>query len=269
MRLLPDVDVAKPVIGMLHLPALPGSPNFTGDRGAIRKRVLEDAEALVAGGVHALMMENFGDVPFYPDDVPGYVVAEMAAIGMLVRAAHDGVPLGINVLRNDGLAAVGIAAAVGASFVRINVLTGGRLTDQGAIYGRAAEVLRLRDLTLDASNIAIWADVDVKHSAPLAVRELQDEVDDTLHRGMADALIVSGAGTGKPTDPKKVMAVKKAAGETPVLLGAGVSEKTLGGLWKWADGFIVGTSLKEGGVPSAPVEGKKVKSFMKKWESLG
>lgn len=267
LPLLPGSNVAKPVIGMLHLPALPGSPHFAGDRGAIRKRVLEDAEALVAGGVHALMMENFGDVPFFADDVPGHVVAEMTAIAMAVRSHYDGVPLGINVLRNDGLAAISIAAAVGAAFVRINVLTGARVTDQGLVQGRAAEVMRLRD-RLEAHAVKVWADVDVKHSAALATRALKDEVDDTVHRGLADALIVSGAGTGKPTDPGKVAEVKRSAGRTPVVLGAGVSIATLAGLAPHADGFIVGTSLKHDGVSDGPVDVRRVREFMGVWREV-
>lgn len=259
--------VNKPIIGMLHLPALPGSPLYAGDRAAVRRRVLEDAALLTEGGVHGLMMENFGDTPFFPDNVPTYVVAEMTAVAAEVRAKFPEMPLGINVLRNDGLAALAIAAAVGASFVRINILTGARLTDQGIIQGRAAEVLRLRQ-TLRAEAVAIWADVDVKHSAALATRALVDEVDDVIHRGLAQALIVSGAGTGKPTDPGKVAQVKQAAGKTPVVLGAGVSSGTLPALAPHADGFIVGTSLKVGGESTNAVDLGRVREFMKVWKSV-
>lgn len=273
MLVLPLVSAAKPVIGMLHLLPLPGSPNFQGDRAAIRKRLLEDADTLVSAGVHGLMIENFGDVPFYPDSVPAHVVAEMTALAMLVRTAFDGVPLGINVLRNDALAAVSIAAAVGADFVRINVLTGARLTDQGIIQGKAHEVLRLRDVMMEAQRIAIWADVDVKHSVALAPRPLHDEVDDLLHRGLADAIVVSGAGTGKPTDPAKVADVKRATvaasrRQIPVLLGAGVTTESLPLLAPHADGFIVGTSLKHKGIATAPVDPARAKEFMAAWRAL-
>lgn len=276
MPLLPNTDEkTKPVIGMLHLMPLPGSPEYGYSRTTITKRLLEDAEALVSGGVHALMMENFGDVPFYPDNVPSHVIAEITALAMLVRTHFDGVPIGINVLRNDGMAAMAVAAAVGAAFVRVNILTGARLTDQGIIQGRAHEILRLRE-TLDAHQVSVWADVDVKHSVPLAApRPLQDEVDDLLERGKADAVIVSGFGTGKPTDPAKVKAVKEATIHaakggplTPVLLGAGVTAQTLPALWPHADGFIVGTSMKHGGVPDAPVDRNRVEDFMKAWKAL-
>src|SRR5206468_10482953 len=167
-------------------------------------------------------IENFGDVPFFPGRVPAGVVAYMTAVAGEVRRAVPDLPLGINVLRNDGLSALAVADAVGASFIRINVLCGARVTDQGVIQGIGHDLLRDR-ADLRATNVKIFADVDVKHSAPLAERPLVDEVDDTLERGLADALVVSGAGTGKPTDLGKVKAVKAAAGESPVFIGSGIA----------------------------------------------
>ena len=111
----------KIVIGMLHLLPLPGSPRFGGDLRAIRDRLLADARQLVDGGVHALMMENFGDTPFYPGRVPTHVAAQMTALAVAVRQAFS-LPLGINVLRNDGRTALAVAHASGADFIRVNVL---------------------------------------------------------------------------------------------------------------------------------------------------
>src|SRR3954468_13493277 len=93
--------VAKPVIGMLHLPALPGSPLYAGSIAPIREAMLRDAELLAEGGVHGLMIENFGDVPFYPGRVPTHVVAHMTVLAAEVKRAVPQLPLGINVLRND------------------------------------------------------------------------------------------------------------------------------------------------------------------------
>ncbi len=168
----------KIVIGMLHLPPLAGSPGFRGDAKRIIETVLRDADALAAGGVHGLMMENFGDVPFYPDRVPAYVVTQMTAVAMGVQRKTD-LPLGINVLRNDGRSALAVAHAVGASFIRVNVLCGARVTDQGLIQGIAHDLLRERAM-LGAEEVKIFADVDVKHSAALAARPIEDEVDDLI-----------------------------------------------------------------------------------------
>jgi membrane complex biogenesis BtpA family protein len=255
-------NVQKPVIGMLHLAALPGSPLYGGSLAAIREEVLRDARRLAEGGVNGLMIENFGDTPFFPGRVPPYVVAHLTAIAAEVRRVVPDVPLGINVLRNDGLSALAVAHAVGADYVRVNVLCGARVADQGVLHGIAHDLLRLR-AELKAAAIRIFADVDVKHSAPLAERPIADEVDDTLHRGMADALIVSGAGTGKPTDPEKVKLVKLAAKGAPVFLGSGVTPQTLPALLPHADGFIVGTYFKEDGIASNAVDVARVRELIK------
>src|ERR1700730_10368030 len=113
--------VPRPLIGMLHLRPLPGSPRFAGNLDLVRAALLQDAEALHAGGVHAFMLENFGDVPFYPADVPAHVVAVMTALACEVRAKFP-IPLGVNVLRNDARAALAVALAAGAEFIRVNVL---------------------------------------------------------------------------------------------------------------------------------------------------
>jgi membrane complex biogenesis BtpA family protein len=251
------------VIGMLHLPALPGAPRFGGDLGAVRDAVLRDAEALAAGGVNGLMLENFGDVPFYPGRVPGHVVAHMTALAYEVRRLVPDLPLGVNVLRNDGRSALAVAHAAGAEFIRVNVLCGARVADQGILQGIAHDLLRDRKM-LGAERVRIFADVDVKHSAPLgAQRSLADEVADTVDRGLADAVIVSGSGTGKATDPGHVRAVKEAAGgDVPVYVGSGVTADTVRQFLPHAEGFIVGTAFKRGGVASDRVEVERVREFI-------
>jgi membrane complex biogenesis BtpA family protein len=252
----------KIVIGMLHLPALPGSPLSRRTLSQIRDALLRDAETLAKGGVHGLMMENFGDVPFFPSRVPAYVIAQMTALAAEVLRAVD-LPLGINVLRNDGRGALAIAHATGASFIRVNVLCGARVADQGLIQGIAHDLLRERTI-LGADNIRIFADVDVKHSAALAERPLEDEVDDLIERALADAIVVSGAGTGKATDPAKVKQVKRAAPDTPVFIGSGITADSIGDFLDSADGFIVGTALKKAGRATNPVDLARVKSLMKR-----
>jgi membrane complex biogenesis BtpA family protein len=254
-------DVSKPIIGMLHLPPLPGAPKFGGDAAAIQSRVLADAAALLEGGVDGLMIENFGDTPFYPDRVPAEVVAHMTHLAHEVQKRFD-VPLGINVLRNDGCSALAIALAIGATLIRVNVLCGARLTDQGIVQGIAHELLRLR-VRLDAHDVRILADVNVKHSSSLGPpRPIEAEVADLIERGGADALVVSGEGTGRPVDPAELAQVKAAAGDTPVLVGSGASPETIADLLTHADGAIVGTSLKQDGVTTKPVDPARVRALI-------
>lgn len=255
------------MIGMVHLAPLPGAPGFEGSLDDIEHRALDDAETLLAGGVHALLIENFGDTPFYPDRVPPWTLASMTRVALRLRDRF-GCPLGVNVLRNDGLAALSIAHAVGASFIRVNVLCGVRVADQGLLVGRAHELMRLRRW-LDAADVQVFADVDVKHSAPLGVGlPVEQEVADAAERGRVDALIVSGRGTGRPTDPDQLARVRRAAGDVPVLVGSGTGPDNLAALWPHADGFIVGTALKQDGRPAARVSRQRVETLMRAWRRL-
>ncbi len=261
-----DLLKVKPIIGMIHLSALPGSPRAHGGFHEVLGRALADAETLAAGGCHALMMENFGDIPFVPGRVTATVVAAMTKVAVEVKRKVS-LPLGINVLRNDGISALAIAHAADADFIRVNVLTGARVTDQGVIGGIADVLLREQSAT-GAGRIKILADVDVKHSAALAARPLADEVKDTLLRGLADAVIVSGSGTGAAVDLNKLKQVREAAQRAPVLIGSGVSVDSLEGLMPYASGFIVGTSLKKDGRADQKVELKRVQDLVQKHKAL-
>lgn len=256
-------DVPKVVVGMVHLRPLPGAPAYGGSLAQVIDAAVRDAEALAEGGVHGLMLENFGDAPFFPGRVPAITVAAMTAAACEVRRRVPTLPLGINVLRNDGRSALAVAVACGASFIRVNVLTSVRVADQGLLHGMAHDLMRER-ANLGASDVKVLADVDVKHSAALAERELADEVDDLIERGGADGLIVSGAGTGKATPTAKLAAVCAAArGRRPVFVGSGATADTAAELLKHADALIVGTAFKEGGVATGPVVVERVRAMMK------
>ncbi|HSU31155.1 MAG TPA: BtpA/SgcQ family protein [Bryobacteraceae bacterium] len=249
----------KAVIGMIHVPALPGAPRCSMNFEKIRQFVLADSAALAEGGVDGLMIENFGDVPFYASRVPAHTVAFLSTLAFEIKTRFL-LPLGINVLRNDGISAIAIAAAVGAEFVRVNVYTGARLADQGILQGEAQEITRYRRaLGITAQ---IWADVAVKHSAALGDRSLGHEVEDTVERGLADAVIVSGTSTGKPTALEDVRTVKSHAGGAAVYVGSGVDESTVETLLEVADGAIVGTAFKLGGEVSAPVDRRRVSALV-------
>ncbi len=219
------------------------------------------ARALAGAAYDAIIVENFGDVPFFAGRVPAVTVAAMTACALAVREAAPDVELGINVLRNDAESALGIAISTGAKFVRVNVLTGARVTDQGVIQGDAATLLRSRR-ALGAEKIGIWGDVDVKHSAPLGQpRPIAQEVEDTAKRAMAEVILVTGEGTGKGVDVDKLAAVKRAAGKTPVLVASGATIDALPTLAKHANGVIVGSALRAGGVPGGSIDPTLAKTF--------
>lgn len=255
-------QITLPIVGMVHLLPLPGSPQHELSLAEIRDRALRDAHALVQGGVHGLMIENFGDTPFYPTAAPPATIAQMTwLLGEIKRAVGD-VPCGVNVLRNDDIAALAVAAAAGGEFIRVNILSGARVTDQGIIQGNAHELLRERK-RLQAEAIQIWADVDVKHSAPLAPRPLADEVADLVHRAHADAVIVTGRSTGAATEITDLEAVKAAAEGKPVIVGSGVTAATIASLRGIASAAIVGSALKEDGRATNAVDPRRVADLMK------
>lgn len=248
-----------PVIGMVHLPALPGAPRYGGALDAVIDAALLDARALEDGGVAALIIENFGDVPFHKERVPAITVAAMTRVVSEVARATR-LPFGINCLRNDGEAALAIACATGASFIRVNVFAGAVLTDQGVIEGRAADLLRLRaHLAVD---VAIVADVQVKHAAPLVARPIEREIDDTLVRALADGVIVSGEATGAPAEHALVARARAAAGSAPLWIGSGVSAESVHSFVGVADAVIVGTALKRDGDVLAPVDVARVRALV-------
>lgn len=257
-------DAEKPVIGMVHLSPLPGSPKFDGNREAILESARRDARRLDAGGVDGVMVENFGDAPFYADDVPKHVVASMTRATRAVAEEVD-VPVGVNVLRNDSLADLAVAQATGADYVRSNIHTGARVTDQGIIEGNAAEVMRERDrLGVD---VKLLADHDVKHSAPLGTSEYNAEsMADGVERGLADATVVTGIGTGHGVDLDDLSAAVERRDEydldVPIFVGSGVRADTVGDILSLADGVIVGTSLKEDGDVGKPVSEERVAELM-------
>ncbi len=249
----------KPIIGPVQLLALPGSPGYGGSMEAVVDAALEDARSLDGEGVDALILENMGDAPFFKDAVPPETVAAMARLAAEVRAAVPRLPVGVNVLRNAARASLGIAHAAGGAFIRVNVLTEAVVTDQGLIEGPAASLLRARRL-MGAERIAIFADVHVKHAAPLAERPIRDSAADLVERGGADVLVVSGPRTGAPADVDDVEAVHGLGAD--VVLGSGVGLSNAEAMLGAADGAIVATAFRPGGDLSKRVDPALVEGFM-------
>lgn len=249
------------IVGVIHLPPLPGSARGPSVRGMndILDLARRDAASWVSGGADALIVENFGDVPFRKGAAgPETIAAMTLAVSMVI--AETGLPVGVNVLRNDVEGAVAIAAAAGGQFVRANVYAGAAVTDQGLIEGRA-DVVQALIRRLDAP-IAVWADVDVKHAAPLSPRPIGEMAEDAVVRGLASAVIVSGAGTGQATDPEDLRTVRMALPDTPLYVGSGGTVETLPSLLAIADGAIVGTAAKVDAILSNPVDPQRVRALV-------
>ena len=255
----------KVFFGVVHLLPLPGSPRHRAPMTEIIRAAVADAIAYERGGAHGLIIENFGDVPFTKASVAPETLAAMATAGCAVRAAVK-LPIGYNVLRNDARAALALCAACGGDFLRVNVHSGAMLTDQGIIEGDAYHTLRERARIAPATQI--FADVHVKHAVPLGDWSLEDAANDTLERGLADALIVSGVGTGKAADLDDVRRVRTACPHAKILLGSGVNVANVKSFLQIADGVIVGSSLKRDGKLANPVDAKRVAALAQAVEKI-
>lgn len=254
------------LIGMVHLGPLPGSPSFSNNFDELIEQALADATALEEAGFGALMIENFGDVPFHASTVPPITIAALTRVMSSVLDATSG-QVGVNVLRNDGIGALAIAAATGASFIRVNVLSGLMYTDQGPIVGQANELARRRKEW--CPDVKIMADVLVKHATPPPGLGLEQAGLDTWERGGADVLIVSGSGTGLPADPDDGRRLRKAVGDAPIYVGSGARIENLHELATFANGVIVGSALKHQGIAANPVDPSAARAFREAAAGVG
>ncbi len=245
---------------MIHLPALPGSPSHHLPMGEIIERAISDAQILRSAGFRAVMIENYGDIPFTPDEIDPATASALAIVAAAVKADGN-LLVGVNALRNDARSALGVAAASGADFIRVNVHIGAAVTDQGILEGKADRTLRYRKLL--GGGMAIFADVHVKHASPLGESDIARAAEETAYRGMADGLIVSGTGTGQPADLEHLQRVREAVPDRPLLVGSGASKDTIAGILDVADGAIVGTSIKTDGRTAAPVDPHRADAFMR------
>ena len=247
----------RPLLGVVHLRALPSARGHR-SMDEVMAKALADAEAIARGGFDGLVIENFGDAPFHKgtqdDPVPPDVPAALAVVAHEARRRWD-LPVMINCLRNDGVAALGVAAVVGARWVRVNVLAGAYVTDQGVIEGEAARLAAYRRQL--GTRTEILADFLVKHAqplAPLAPPAVAAAAQDLAERSGAGGLVLSGSRTGAPVDVAFFDSVRAAVGRFPIWLGSGLGVANAAELWPRCDGAIVGTALKRGGRVTAPVD---------------
>lgn len=256
--------VPRGLIGVIHLSPMPGDPRYRGGGfDAVEGLALADADALVSGGVGALIVENFGSAPFAKGDAQARLEAhQVAAMALIVRsvASRYRVAVGVNCLRNDAIAALAIAGAAGVQFIRVNVHTGVYVTDQGIIEGEAHRSMRYRR-TIGADHVAVLADVHVKHASPLGTQSIERAAEENVERGLADANIVSGEATGAPPSAALVARLS-AATRHPLILGSGLSVESAPDLLPHVDAAIVGTWVKGDGDVSAPVDVARVRKLV-------
>ena len=252
--------IRQPVIAMIHVGALPGTPASTQTLRAIETQALREAKVYRDAGVDAVMLENMHDTPYLRGRVGPEIVAAMAVIARAVKDAL-GRPVGVQILAGANLEALAVAHSAGLDFIRAEGFAFAHVADEGFIQSSAAELLRYRR-AIGAEHVQVWADVKKKHSSHAITADLG--IGETAHavefmRG--DAVIVTGAVTGDAPKPDDVREVKRAT-RLPVLLGSGVTAANVASFMAEADGFIVGSEFKAAGHWSGAVDPKRVRRFM-------
>jgi uncharacterized protein len=231
---------SKALVGMIHLPPLPGSIGYQGQPfDQIVEQALRDARVLHESGFHAAIVQNTHDVPFTAT-APLETVAFLSAIGWALRREVD-LPLGVNVLKNDAESALAIAAAIGAIFVRLKVYVGAMLGAEGVLEPAAPVALRTRQRL--GTTTEIWADVFDRTSVPLVPQPLEQVAEWAVKFGGAAALIVTGASWSETL--QMVATARRGAPDTPIAIGGGVTQANVAEALAHADLAIVGSALEE------------------------
>jgi len=253
--------VKIPVIGVIHLMPLPGAPLYNGASvKEISLKAVKDSKIMEDNGINALIIENFGDKMFQKTVGPE-TVAAMTYIAKDIRNEIN-IPIGICALQSDALASIAIAKAVQGAFVRVPYYTETSVVDAGTMESIAASALRYRRYL--ESDVKIFADIHIKHSYPLMQRPIEYAAEDSYHRGLADAIIITGRKTGGDTNPEDIRRVRTALPELPLVVGSGVTEENVDNYISMVDAIIIATGLNVGGKVEAEPDPCRINSFMNK-----
>lgn len=251
--------VRKPIIGMLHLKPLPGSPVYDGlGLDKVIEAALKDADALIKGGINGLEVENFNDPSYFPDTAPPETVASISVVAREIKKEFPNIPLGICIL-SDPVSSIAVAHVVGGEFIRATFFTEAAVDVSGLVLRRPHDILRFRKF-LDPT-IKIFADIHIKHSTPLAQRPIEESAYDAAYF-LADAVLISGKHTGFPTPLKDIKKTKAVLEDFPVLIGSGLNVNNAEELLKYADGAVTGTSMKYEGKSTNEVSLERVSELL-------
>lgn len=252
----------KSIIAMVHVGALPGTPNDRGSLQGVIDQAVAESRIFERSGVDAILIENMHDVPYLNGAVGPEIVASMTAVGAAIRNAVR-LPLGVQILAGANHAAVAVAHAIGAVFARVENFVFAHVADEGLMPSAAAGPLLRYRRQIAAEGVRIFADIKKKHAGHALTQDLSiAEVAEAAAFCRADGLIVTGSATGRPAAVADLGAVRGAV-DLPVFVGSGTTPATLSEQWDHSDGFIVGSFFKRGGRWQSPVDPHRVQSLMR------
>jgi membrane complex biogenesis BtpA family protein len=251
----------KPVIGVIHVGALPGTPRGTRNVAELAETAGREARIYKESGVDGVIIENMHDVPYLRGEAGPEIVAAMTAIATEVKSACE-LPVGIQILAGANIEAMAVAHATGLDFIRAEGYAYAHVADEGLIQSSAAKLLRYRKL-IGAERVQVWADIKKKHAAHAITADVTlGETAETVAFMGADCAIVTGSATGKAPSVADVKEAK-AHCHLPVFLGSGITESNIAEFYHEADGFIIGSAFKLDGLWSNTIDPARVASFMK------
>ena len=252
---------SKPVIGVIHVGALPGTPRSSQTISELTSTARREAQLYRESGVDGVMIENMHDLPYLRGEVGPEIVAAMTAIGVEVKT-ESRLPVGIQILAGANIEAMAVAHAAGLDFIRAEAYAYAHVADEGLIEASAAKLLRFRRM-IGATNIQVWTDVKKKHAAHAITADVSlGETAETVEFLGADCVIVTGSATGKPPSAADVREAK-AHCHLPVFLGSGISADNIDEFYSEANGFIIGSSFKVDGVWSNTIDPARVEKFLR------
>ena len=253
---------SKPVIGVIHVGALPGTPRGSKSVAELGSQAKEEARVYRECGVDGVIIENMHDVPYLKGEVGPEIVAAMTAIGGEVKA-ECGLPVGIQILAGANIEAMAVAHAAGLDFIRAEGYAYAHIADEGLIEASAAKLLRYRKM-IGAERVQVWADVKKKHSAHAITADVSlGQTAETVEFMGADCVIVTGSVTGEAPQVTDVKEAKTHC-HLPVFLGSGISEANIDHFYNEADGFIIGTYFKVDGQWSNTVDPTRITQLINK-----
>lgn len=254
-------SIKRPVIGMIHVGALPGTPSSRTDVATLAMQAAAEAVVYKKSGVDAVMLENMHDVPYLRGTVGPEIVAAMTRVADAVKTVFVG-PVGIQVLAAANREALAIALVAELSFIRAEGFVFAHVADEGFIQSCAADLLRYRR-QIGADHVQVWADIKKKHSSHAITADISLAATAEAAEFMqADAVIVTGGVTGEPPTEDDVKAAKDGA-SLPVVLGSGIGPDNITDFWPYADAFIIGTAFKKSGDWRNPPDPRRIVQFMK------
>src|SRR5215203_1467429 len=252
----------KPVIGVIHVGALPGAPRSSETVSELVMSARTEAKLYRECGVDGVIIENMHDVPYLRGEVGPEIVAAMTAIGTEVKR-ECGLPLGVQILAGANVEAMAVAHAAGLDFIRAEGYAYAHVADEGIIEASAAKLLRYRKM-IGAERVQVWTDVKKKHSAHAITADVSlGETSETVEFMGSDCVIVTGSATGQPPNVADVQEAKSHC-HLPVFLGSGISEANIDQFQHDADGFIIGSYFKVDGLWSNSIDPTRVTQLVNK-----